>query len=100
MTVWDEPPFVPKRGHRSSPHIVEPPRAAQIHAFPPGAALGPAAARRRSALAAGGGRNAFLCGFTCSPPFGSGWFAPTPPPGAASGDSVAPLPGLVLLASP
>lgn len=35
VDVWDEPPFVPTRGHRSPPHNVDTPQTAEIHAFPP-----------------------------------------------------------------
>lgn len=89
MTVWDEPPFVPKRGHRSSPHIVDTPRMAEIHAFPP---------EPRSADAQRQGRTRQkrlpLCGFTWSPrsvlagslqpPRSGVWGTPPPRPGNVS----------------
>lgn len=35
VDVWDEPPFVPRQGHCSSPHNVDTPETARSHTFTP-----------------------------------------------------------------
>lgn len=35
VDVWDESPFVPRQGHRTSSHNVDTPETARIPAYPP-----------------------------------------------------------------
>lgn len=35
VDVWDEPPFVPRQGHRSSTHNVDTPETARLRTFSP-----------------------------------------------------------------
>lgn len=64
MYVWDEPPFVPRKGHCSSRHNVDTPETARIRTFPLRCPAGPAVDRPPSALPSAvsdeSGRNAFF----------------------------------------
>lgn len=56
VDVWDEPPFVPRQGHCSSPHNVDTPETARSHTFTPRTATahrsaGTAATHRRTSPA-------------------------------------------------
>lgn len=50
VDVWDEPPFVPRQGHCSSPHNVDTPETARSHTFTPRTAT--ATAHRSAGTAA------------------------------------------------